>query len=241
MLTNFVKPGQKIELQSVEKVSGDNEEQMRKVYVSRVYDVLSEDRLEVLMPMEKTKLILLPVDAEYNICFYTEQGLYQCFVRIIDRYKCNNVYILVLELVSNLRKFQRREYYRFSCALEMESRDLLEEEKKALEQDDYLLIPGLPLRRSVIVDLSGGGLRFVSVQKYASDSVIYITYNLMLNGQKKKYELLGRILSVNEVKGRPGTYEHRVQYLNMDVGAREEIIKYIFEEERKYRRKESGL
>ena len=126
MLTNFVKAGQKIELQSVERMNSENEEQIRKVYVSKVYDVLSEDRLEVLMPMEKTKLILLPVDAEYNICFYTDQGLYQCFVRIIDRYKSNNVYILVLELISNLRRFQRREYYRFSCALEMESRDLLE-------------------------------------------------------------------------------------------------------------------
>lgn len=238
MLTNFVKAGQKIELQSVERMNSENEEQIRKVYVSKVYDVLSEDRLEVLMPMEKTKLILLPVDAEYNICFYTDQGLYQCFVRIIDRYKSNNVYILVLELISNLRKFQRREYYRFSCALEMESRDLLEEEKKAVEKEEYRLIPGLPLKRSVIVDLSGGGLRFVSVQKYANDSIIYITYHLMLNGQKKKYELLGRILSVNEVQGRPGTYEHRVQYINLDVDAREEIIKYIFEEERKHRHKE---
>ncbi|MDO4513876.1 MAG: flagellar brake protein [Lachnospiraceae bacterium] len=240
MLTNFVKAGQKIELQSVERMNSENEEQIRKVYVSKVYDVLSEDRLEVLMPMEKTKLILLPVDAEYNICFYTDQGLYQCFVRIIDRYKSNNVYILVLELISNLRRFQRREYYRFSCALEMESRDLLEEEKKAVEKEEYRLIPGLPLKRSVIVDLSGGGLRFVSVQKYANDSIIYITYHLMLNGQKKKYELLGRILSVNEVQGRPGTYEHRVQYINLDVDAREEIIKYIFEEERKHRHKESN-
>ena len=240
MLTNFVKAGQKIELQSVERMNSENEEQIRKVYVSKVYDVLSEDRLEVLMPMEKTKLILLPVDAEYNICFYTDQGLYQCFVRIIDRYKSNNVYILVLELISNLRRFQRREYYRFSCALEMESRDLLEEEKKAVEKEEYRLIPGLPLKRSVIVDLSGGGLRFVSVQKYANDSIIYITYHLMLNGQKKKYELLGRILIVNEVQGRPGTYEHRVQYINLDVDAREEIIKYIFEEERKHRHKESN-
>ena len=240
MLTNFVKAGQKIGLQSVERMNSENEEQIRKVYVSKVYDVLSEDRLEVLMPMEKTKLILLPVDAEYNICFYTDQGLYQCFVRIIDRYKSNNVYILVLELISNLRRFQRREYYRFSCALEMESRDLLEEEKKAVEKEEYRLIPGLPLKRSVIVDVSGGGLRFVSVQKYANDSIIYITYHLMLNGQKKKYELLGRILSVNEVQGRPGTYEHRVQYINLDVDAREEIIKYIFEEERKHRHKESN-
>lgn len=238
MLTNYVKPGQKVELQSVEKFTEENGETLKKVYTSTVYDVLSEDRLEIMMPMEKTKSILLPVDAEYNICFYTEQGLYQCFVQIIDRYKSNNVYILVLELTSNLRKYQRREFYRFSCALEMEARDLLEEEKIAMEKDEYQLIPGLPLKRSVIVDISGGGLRFVSTQKYEEDSLIYCTYYLMVKGQRKKYELVGKILSVKDVQGREGTYEHRVQYVNLDVDEREEIIRYIFEEERKHRHRE---
>lgn len=238
MLTNYVKPGQKVELQYVEKATEETGDTLKKIYTSTVYDVLSEDRLEIMMPMEKTKLILLPVDAEFNICFYTEQGLYQCFVQIIDRYKSNNVYILVLELTSNLRKYQRREYYRFSCALEMEARDLLEEEKMAVEQEDYHLIPGLPLKRSVIVDISGGGLRFVSTQKYEENSLIYCTYYLMLNGQKKKYELVGKILSVKEIQGKAGTYEHRVQYMNLDVDEREEIIRYIFEEERKHRHKE---
>lgn len=238
MLTNYVKPGQKVELQHVEKAAEETGDTLKKIYTSTVYDVLSEDRLEIMMPMEKTKLILLPVDAEFNICFYTEQGLYQCFVQIIDRYKSNNVYILVLELTSNLRKYQRREYYRFSCALEMEARDLLEEEKMAVEQEDYHLIPGLPLKRSVIVDISGGGLRFVSTQKYEENSLIYCTYYLMLNGQKKKYELVGKILSVKEIQGKAGTYEHRVQYVNLDVDEREEIIRYIFEEERKHRHKE---
>ena len=36
---------------------------------------------------------------------------------------------------------------------------------------------------------------------------------------------------------RPGTYEHRVQYYDIDPVEREEIIKYIFEEERKSRQK----
>ena len=106
MLTNYVKPGQKVELQYVERAMRETGDTLKKIYTSTVYDVLSEDRLEIMMPMEKTKLILLPVDAEFNISFYTEHGPYQCFVRIIDRYKN----ILVLELTSNLRKYQRREY-----------------------------------------------------------------------------------------------------------------------------------
>ena len=50
--------------------------------------------------------------------------------------------------------------------------------------------------------------------------------------------MIGKVLSVRELENRPGSWEHRVQYYDMDSNTREEIIKYIFEEERKSRRKE---
>lgn len=238
MLSKFITVGNKIELQAVERGNSGAQSE-KKIYHSTVYDILSEDTLEITMPMEQTKLILLPVDGEYDLVFYGETGLYQCFARIIDRYKSNNVYILVVELISNLRKYQRREYYRFSCALEMCARTLQEEEIQAVEKkDSYVLTPGLPLKRSVIVDISGGGLRFMSSQRYEPDSFLYCTYNLLKGGELKKYEVIGKVLSVRELDGKPGTFEHRVQYYNLDVDTREEIIKFIFEEERKNRKKE---
>ena len=51
---------------------------------------------------------------------------------------------------------------------------------------------------------------------------------------------MGKILSVKELENKKGTYEHRVQYVNLDVVDREEIIKYIFEEERKSRWREKS-
>lgn len=238
MLSKFVEEGNKIELQNVEKDGEKQGEEKRRTYFSSVHEILSEDTLEITMPMENTKLILLPVDSEYNMIFYGESGLYQCFARIIDRYKSNNVYILVVELTSNLRKYQRREYYRFSCALEMAARNLEETEMQAIEQNiPYSLTPGLPLKQSVIVDISGGGLRFISSQSYEPGSLIYCSYHLLKGSERKKYEVIGKVLSVKELEKREGTFEHRVQYYDMDTETREEIIKYIFEEERKSRRR----
>lgn len=68
---------------------------------------------------------------------------------------------------------------------------------------------------------------------YEAQSIILCKYRLLINGQAKEYSLLGRVLSVRELENRKGIYEHRVQYVNMDSEDREEIIKYIFEEERK--------
>ena len=50
--------------------------------------------------------------------------------------------------------------------------------------------------------------------------------------------MVGKVLAVRELENRKGTFEHRVQYYNLDVNTREEIIRFIFEEERKSRKKE---
>ncbi len=237
MLSKFLRPGDRIELQMVEHQK--KEEDSQRVFISEIHEILSDDQMEIVMPMEKTKLILLPVDVEYDLTIYAQHGLFQCFARVIDRYKSNNVYILVVELTTNLRKHQRREYYRYSCALDMTSRELEENEIKAIElKEPFLLTPGLPIKRSVIVDISGGGLRFVSEQKYEPDSLIYCSYSLLQNKQKKQYEIVGKVLTVTELSNRRGTYEHRVQYVDLEKDVREEIIRFIFEEERKNRKKE---
>lgn len=238
MLSTFVVPGNKVEIQAVERVKYNDETESKKVYQTTVYDVISEDRFELYMPMEKTKLILLSVDAEYDLYFYTPSGLYQCFARVIDRYKSDNTYILLMELSSNLRKFQRREYYRLSCALEMNARSLEKEEIQSVEKKETYLVPGLPLKRSIIVDISGGGIRFIGDYEYRTDSMICCRYHLVVEGKDKEYNLVAKVISVRELEDRPGTFEHRAQYININTIEREEIIRFIFEEERKARKRE---
>ena len=65
MLTELVKPGDKIEVQAVEGAILGGKAGDKKIYTSQVYDVLDDERLEIMMPMDGTKLILLPVDGEY--------------------------------------------------------------------------------------------------------------------------------------------------------------------------------
>ncbi len=238
MISKFITAGSRIELQPVDRKIVDGVE-VQKMYYSAVHDILSEDTMEITMPMEQTKLILLPIDSEYDMVFYGASGLYQCYARIIDRYKSNNVYILVIELTSSLRKYQRREYYRFSCALEMRTRALTEEEVRAIEKKNaYEFQEDVPLSRAVIVDISGGGLRFVGTQRFETESLIYCNFYLNVKGERKQYELIGKVLAVKELENKQGAFEHRIQYYHISVEKREEIIRFIFDEERKERKKE---
>lgn len=241
LLSKYVIPGCRVDLQEIEHTELDDEmdegytlRTAGRGYQSKVLDILSEDRIEILMPMEKSRVVTLPVDGEYDLYFFTEMGLYQCYARIADRYKDNNVFVLVMDLTSNLRKYQRREYYRLSCALEMDSRPLSAEEARMAEAGRReRKMQDLPLKNSVIADISGGGLRFVADYAYEKDSLILCRYRLLVDKEEKEYILTGKVLDVKEMENRHGTFEHRVQYINIDTEAREEIIKYIFDEERR--------
>lgn len=242
MLDQYIQPGQRIELESVTRIETDGKAQsLKKVYSSKIYDVLSQERLEILMPYEQRKLILLPVDSEYSVLFYTDNGIYECRARIVDRYKSNNVFILVVELLTSLKKHQRREYYRYNCALAVETRELEEDEKEVWEDPEFEFRKDILMHRSVIVDISGGGLRFISNAKYPAGILLLCRYRLENAEGAKVYETVGKILSAQPAEKRPGCFEYRIQYQNLSNKQREEIIQYIFQQERKNRKKEKGL
>ena len=236
MLTKIVSPGNKVDVMVKDKTEPDG----KKCYESRVYDVLSDEEFEIHMPMEKSKLILLPVGGVFDFYFYTSNGLYQCNARVKDRYKSGATYILLCEPATNLRKYQRREFYRFACILKMSSRKLQDDEVEAASKNEMYYQTGLPMNNCVIVDISGGGVRFVSRIRYEVGTLIYLTYRLNINGKDKDYDITGKILDSYEVPGKSDQFEHRVKYLNMDNAVREEIIRYIFEEERKSRQRKNG-
>ena len=229
ILSKYVVPGGEVELKAIGREQEDSSR--RKTHRSQLLKVLTENRVEVAMPIEGGKLILLPVDGEYDMYFYGDNVVYQCNARVTDRYRYNGQYVLVMDLTSNLRNYQRREYYRFSCALEMDSRQIGEEEITIAAQEE--LLPALPLKSSVIVDISGGGLRFVAYYAYEVNSLILCKYHLQIEGREKEYRLVGKVLAVNELEKEPGVFDHRVQYVNVDPQDREEIIQYIFDEARK--------
>ena len=241
MLSKYVMPGDRAEILEAERINYIDDNEKRKIYQTQVLDVLSEDRFEIRMPMEQSKLVLLPVNAEYEVLFYTSMGVYQCLANVVDRYKTETQFVLLMELSSSLSKFQRREYYRLSCALDMEARPLEQEEIEALEQQNEFLNERRLLKRHVIVDISGGGIRFVGDSAYEPETMIYCRYKLERDGKIKEYELIAKVLMVKKLEDKPGFYEHRAHYINIDTAKREEIIRFIFEQERKNRKRENDL
>ena len=234
MLSDIIKAGQFVDLQSTRK-SEEGDETYKKLYRTKVFDVLSEDQLEILMPIEQQKLILLPVDGEYDLCFVTDNGLYQCFARVLDRYKSNNVYILLAETTSKLEKFQRREYYRYSTSIPLKARTMMDEELRDLDKDVFHVQHGLIMKKCEIRDISGGGMKFLSKTAFEVDDMVVLSFSLQVHGKETVYQLIGRILSCQKLENDNDEYEHRLMFEKIMNSERESIIRFIFEEERKKR------
>lgn len=241
MISKYIQIGNKLELESVKKSVNEFGEIVRKTYKSELYEIISEDRVKIAMPMEQTKVVLLPIDGEYSLCFYTRNGLYQCLARVVERYKSNNLFVLVMELETDLQRYQRREYYRLNTILDMKCKKL-DEGYTANGETEHVefMDTDLTFDNGTMVDISGGGARFISKVQYPEGSLIRFVFSLFVNGNVTEYRLLGRVLKSSLLENKDDSYENRIQFVNMGNEDRESIIRYIFEEERKQRHRERG-
>ena len=241
MISKFVQIGNKIDIESIKKTTDEPGEITRKTYRSELYDIESEDIIKIAMPMEQSKIVLLPVDAEYSLCFYTPNGLYQCLARVVERYKSNNLFVLSMELETDLQKYQRREYYRLNTVLEMKSKAIDENSGATGMEQVQFMDTDLTFDNGTMVDISGGGARFKSKVRSTEGSLIRFAFSLFVNGEVTEYKLTGKVLKSTPIENKEDSFENRIQFVNMVNDDRESIIKYIFEEERKMRHRERGI
>ncbi|MBR5598389.1 MAG: PilZ domain-containing protein [Lachnospiraceae bacterium] len=236
MLEKYVKAGDKVEILPLHRVSlKEEEKQEQRIYISKINQILDEDKLEILMPIEQSKIVLLPRNVVLNLVIYTSNGLYQCEVKATERYKSGNIFLQAMELIGPMKRYQRREFYRYSCAVTVFSRSLLEEEKENLIWDDT--IPGI---EGTSFDIGGGGIRFRVDHEFEKDEMILCIIHLDVKGMAREIQTLGKVLSVKPIKNSEA-FEVRVQFERITHKDRELIIQYIFEDERKRRKHDSGL
>jgi c-di-GMP-binding flagellar brake protein YcgR len=163
--------------------------------------------------------------------------------------------ITVVRIITNLEKFQRRQYYRLECIHDIYYRpisldeELLEkkmssenfdtpeamtEAKKKLAEFDSEWIS------ASITDLSGGGARFSSEIHHNSGDKVRMKLDFIIGKELKKLVLTAKIISSRRIPVRVGMHEYRVEFTDIMQKDREALIKYIFEQERKRRRNDIG-
>jgi len=247
-VSDVIRIGDKIDVRLVQQIeNNDKSGETPEVYRSQVLDIKENGNFEIAMPTEKGRLILLPLGVRFEFVFYSYTGsLYKSIGQVVERYKKDGFYMLEVQLRTSLEKFQRREFYRYSCTMDFVFYELDEEQKDIDSVDDILedMMEGkvtMPACHGVMVDLSGGGMKFRSSYELKPGNRILVMLRLTNDKMDRQFHILGKVIACIEVHTPAKVlYESRIKFYIEDNKIREEIIRYIFEEERKIRQKENG-
>ena len=106
--------GDRIELMHIKSAIGRKVSD--KKYGSQLLDFDGDRTAKIAMPISEGKVIPLEIDDDYNLCFFTNSGLYQCTARIKKRYTENRMYVMDVIFLTPLKKFQMRKFYRLDCS-----------------------------------------------------------------------------------------------------------------------------
>lgn len=249
MLNEVLSVGDKINIKRVDQ--NNRPVHNARIFVSQLIDFVDSDVIHIAAPIMFGRVIILEVGENYNLCFYSGKGLYQCNGTVLSNHRDNKTIVSVVRITTNLEKLQRREYYRLECIHDITYHLITEEEailnnkmknnefKNVQERSECIdqlaqlnqnWVPGS------ITDISGGGVRFYSGISHKHGDKIKMSLSFLKNIDNKVLVISAEIIMSNRIENRTGLFEHRVKFHDIKQRDREIIIKYIFEQERKRRR-----
>lgn len=248
MLSDILKLGDKIDVKHMDRLG--RPARNAKTYVSQLMDFIDFDVIHIATPIAGSVPVILNVGENYNLCFYSNKGLYQCNCTILKNIRENNIMIAVVRITTNLEKFQRRQFYRLEYMLDVKFHLITREEEtlsnrlKANEFQSEEEAEACKLKLSqleehwssaILKDISGGGTRFTTEEALNKDNRIRLNLNLEFDKGMKNLRLEAVVIMADKVMNKSGLYEYRVEYTDIMKGDREDLIRYIFEQERKRR------
>lgn len=235
MATAKIEIGSKLDLISIVKSAEISD---TKIYKSQILDIVDPQHFQISTPLDGYKILLLPVGGRYEATIYAGRNIYVCQVRVTDRYKVRNQYVMDIETLNTPKKFQRRAYYRLEYTRDFEFHLPAENEEEPTPQKEGEVLEESPalFDKGILLDLSGGGCRFVSREKIAPGERLLL--KIPLESEKLKIIMVtGKTLSSRVLESHGRSYEQRVEFVDIENAQREEIIKFIFEQERKNRKR----
>lgn len=240
---SLISIGDKIELKQFENrpKKDDNSEDDIRIYKSQVLDILDENIIQGAMPIYEGHLVPLELGSKYDACFQTSKGLYRAIVEVTARSKVEKIYIVELKLISEPERFQRREYFRLSTNIEMSLVAMTETEFR-----QFMVTKVLPdsfandKYSGVATDISGGGTRIITKVQYNKGMVIVLDFDIANDSGFNHVEILAKVVSCEKNQNKPELNEVRVQFKWVSNSIRENLVKYIHDEQRKLIQKERG-
>ncbi|MGN0318944.1 MAG: flagellar brake protein [Lachnospira sp.] len=221
-------------------MKGSDELNQKDTYVSQILDT-NDEGIVCAMPIFEGRLIPIEIGTVLESYFYTAKGIYKGDCDVIDRTKEGGLYTLTITFRDAPKKFQRREFFRLDCTFEIAVKKFNEQETAYF--NEKLALPETIADKEVryiVIDISGGGIRMLSKEMFNKGALLELRFPLVLSGKTIVKRLAGRIIASNQSNNNNSIYDNRIQFVNISKDDSEDIIKFIFEQQRIMRKKERG-
>lgn len=154
------------------------------------------------------------IGRKLQIVVARDNAAYTCVVEVLDQKKENRVYLLFVKALSDFKKVQRREFYRFKIELNVKIADI-----------------GLVST----VDISGNGLALKTKDPLEDN----VTITGMLDLYKEHIKFEGTVINSELVThpDEPNYHIVRLKYTDIDPRDQERIVKFINDQQTAMRRK----
>lgn len=243
--------GDRIELTHSKSATGQKLSERK--FGSQLLDFDGVRTAKIAMPILESRVIPLEVGDDYEMCFFTNSGLYQCRARIRKRYSESNMHVMEVLFLSELTKYQRRKFYRLDCMfpikyrllsdIELKLRERIQQDKWETEEEENQCMAALDeipkdWKEGTISDLSGGGLRFHGKDQLERGTVVEVMLPLSLKSGVVPLTFFVRVITCMNYEGSRIAFEVRGEFIHIEDAEREIVVKYVFEEQRRRLRKE---
>mgnify|MGYP003105869290 CR=1 FL=1 len=192
-----------------------------KIYKALIIDI-EDDNIKINIPVRNDEYLMLYKDDTIEINSYLDDGkCFNYYCDVISKGKDNNVIYYKLTLPYDVRRIQRRNFFRVNLLEEVTYKNITNKTEKEIEE--------LPYKSGIIIDISGGGLKVKTKEKLEDNDVIAI--KIALRGIEVK--LKGEIVRIEE--SIDNKFLHGIKFLDITESESDTIIKELFAIMRKQR------
>ena len=207
MTSNYPKIWQNVKLVKT-KITGEMEE-----YASKIVGIEENDIFLLETPIKQTQLVLLINGSVVNMIYMHENlGMYSVDLEVVEKIRDdNNIPLVRAKKVSDIRKIQRRNFFRLLTSMDIAVRK----------------INGVVLEDTKTVDISGGGIRLLSKQDFDINDIVRLDFQL----ESKEFSVDAKVVKIDYTDVR-GAKEVSLQFIDILEKDRNEIIRFIFDKQR---------
>jgi c-di-GMP-binding flagellar brake protein YcgR len=227
MVVSELEIGTKLELERI-KEDGTRAETL---LVSEFEWFAAPGEAVIAAPILEGSIVPLHPGTLLNVFFIKRREddiqLYKFEARVAGRERSENLHLLRIEMPGEIEKVQRRNYYRLNCSLQAQYR-IVDEINEVYNED-------IPFKKTITNNISGGGVNLLLEDRIEAGKLVECE---VFTSRNKKVRFFGKVVRYerNEVESKY-RYEAGIAYVTIRSSDREAVVQFIFEEQRKLRKK----